>query len=160
MTRSVLSLVAVLAASPVAAPAEASARLNGTERAIVRQINHIRAEHGLASVHAGHALSRAADYHSRDMLRHDFFDHPSSDGTPFDQRVRSYANARMVGETLAALGQRHGGGATIVQMWMNSPPHRAVLLTAEFRRIGIARRWGKLGGAGQAVVTADFASRR
>ena len=40
---------------------------------------------------------------------------------------------------------------------MNSPPHRAIILTAEFRRIGIARRWGSLGGAGKAVVTADFA---
>jgi len=159
MTRSVLSLLAVLAASPATAPAQASARLDGTERAVVRHINDIRAEHGLAPVHAGHALNRAAEYHSRDMLRHDFFDHPSSDGTPFDRRIRSYADARMVGETLAALGQRHGGGATIVQMWIDSPPHRAVLLTPEFRRIGVARRWGKLGGAGQAVVTADFASR-
>ena len=41
-------------------------------------------------------------------------------------------------------------------MWMNSPPHRAIILTAEFRRIGIARRWGRW-AAGKAVVTADFA---
>jgi hypothetical protein len=45
-------------------------------------------------------------------------------------------------------------------MWLASPPHRAILLDPRFRRIGIARRWGRLGGAKQAVVTADLASRR
>jgi uncharacterized protein YkwD len=161
MTRSVSSLVAALAAVLACAtvPAAASARLRGSERAVIRQINGIRAQNGLPRVHASGALSRAAAFHSGDMLQNDFFDHTSSDGTSFDRRIRRYSDADMVGETLAALGQRHGGGATIVQMWMDSPPHRAILLTAEFRRIGIARRWGDLGGAGQAVVTADFASR-
>jgi hypothetical protein len=45
-------------------------------------------------------------------------------------------------------------------MWMDSPPHRAVLLSPAFRRVGIARRWGNLRGSKMAVVTADFASRR
>ena len=40
----------------------------------------------------------------------------------------------------------------IVGMWRNSPPHRAILLQGNFRRIGIARRHG--------IWTADFASRR
>ena len=37
------------------------------------------------------------------MLARDFFDHASSDGTPFDARVRRYASAGLVGETLASL---------------------------------------------------------
>ena len=160
MTRSPFSLLVVLAASLPAAPADASGRLNRTERAVVRHVNYVRGAHGLPSVRASRPLSDAADSHSRDMLQHDFFDHTSSDGTPFDRRIRRYARARLVGETLAALGQRHPRGAAIVRMWMDSPTHRAVLLTAGFRRIGIAGRWGTLGGEGQAVVTADFASRR
>jgi uncharacterized protein YkwD len=47
-----------------------------------------------------------------------------------------------------------------VRLWMESPPHRAILFGPGFGRIGIARRWGRLGGARQSVVTADFASRR
>jgi uncharacterized protein YkwD len=65
-----------------------------------------------------------------------------------------------VSSALAAIGQRRGGASTVVRMWMESPPHRAVLLSSGFRRIGIARRWGILGGSSRAVVTADFASRR
>jgi uncharacterized protein YkwD len=42
-------------------------------------------------------------------------------------------------------------------MWLNSAPHRAIVLDPRFRRVGVGRRWGTLGSAGRAVVTADFA---
>ena len=127
---------------------------------MIRIINDLRARSGLGRVRASRSLSRAAESHTRDVLQSDLFSHTSSDGTPFDRRVRRYVNARAVGETIAALGQRRGGASTVVRMWMESPPHRAILLSSQFGRIGIARRWGVLGGAGQTVVTADFASRR
>ena len=164
MTRTAVPILAVLAAAltaaagPAAPRADAAARLTHTERTTIRLINDVRSRNGLGRLRISAALCRAADTHSRDMLRGDFFDHASSDGTPFDRRIRRYTGARRVGETLAALGQRHGGAAAVVRMWMASPPHRAVLLDAGFRRIGLARRWGTLGSAGQAVVTADFAS--
>jgi uncharacterized protein YkwD len=161
MNRLALILAAVLVAAlglPLAATAQPGT--SRSERELIRRLNSVRAEHGLASLSTSRALGRAADRHSRDMLRRDFFDHSSSDGTPFDRRVRRYASARKLGETLAAIGRRRGGAHTVVQMWMHSPPHRAIVLSAEFRRIGIGRRWGTLGSAKQAVVTADFASRR
>ena len=161
MTRIALTIaVALVPALALPAAAAAGPGLSGSERALIRELNDLRAYHGLAPLRPSRALGRAADRHSRDMLRADFFDHSSSDGTPFDRRVRRYANARQVGETLAALGQRRGGAGTVARMWMNSPPHRAIVLDAGFRRVGIARRWGTLGGSKQAVVTADFASRR
>jgi uncharacterized protein YkwD len=142
------------------AAAAAGPGLNGTERAVIRELNDVRAQHGLPHLQPSRALGRAADQHSRDMLRSDFFDHASSDGTSFDRRVRRHADARRVGETIAALSRRHGGAGEVVRMWMESPPHRAILLSRGFRRIGIARRWGSLGTSQMAVVTADFASRR
>jgi uncharacterized protein YkwD len=164
MTRYVVPFFAVLAAAaailcgPAVRRADARAALTHSERTVIRLINDVREQHGLAHVRASRALSRAADRHTSDMLRRDFFDHASSDGTSFDRRVRRYVSARMVGETLATLSQRHGGAATVVRMWMESPPHRAVLLNGGFRRIGVARQWGMLGSAGRSVVTADFAS--
>ena len=161
MTRIALTIaVALVPALALPSAATAGPRLSGSERALIRGLNDVRARHDLAPLQPSRALGRAADRHSRDMLRSDFFDHSSSDGTPFDRRVRRYANARRVGETLAALGRRRGGAGTVVRMWMNSPPHRAIVLGSGFRRIGIARRWGTLGRSKQAVVTADFASRR
>jgi uncharacterized protein YkwD len=159
MNRIVLTLAVALAALLALAPAaSAGPRLNASEREVIQRLNDVRAQHGLRALRPAWGLNRAADRHSRDMLAADFFDHPSSDGTPFDQRVRRYAKAGIVGETLASLPDRNGGAGTVVDIWMNSPSHRAIVLDARLKRIGLAKRWGLLGSARTAVVTADFAS--
>jgi uncharacterized protein YkwD len=159
MTRIALITAAALAALLSLAPAaSAGARLDAIEREVIQRLNDQRAQQGLRSLRPARGLNRAADRHSRDMLTSDFFDHPSSDGTPFDTRVRRYAKAGIVGETLASLPNRNGGAATVVDIWMNSAAHRAIVLDPRLRRIGLARRWGKLGNTETAVITADFAS--
>ena len=69
--------------------------------------------------------------------------------------------AGMVGETLAAIDRRPGGAGAVVQMWMDSPPHRAIVLdvtgSAGSGSRGAGARWA---ADSMAVVTADFASRR
>src|SRR5215216_5401027 len=82
----------------VAAPSAraASPRIDRGERALIRAINRARASHGLRSLHPGRRLARAADAHTRNMLRADFFAHGS-----FAQRVRRYVHVRSIGETLA-----------------------------------------------------------
>jgi len=153
-------VAAAVATGPVAPRAAADVRLSRSEISMIRLINDIRGRYRLRRLGVSRSLSRAAEGHSRDMLRRDFFDHTSSDGTSTFTRVRRYARARSVGETLAMIPRRRGGAGLVVRMWMNSPPHRAVLLGSGFRRIGLARRWGRLGSSMQSVVTADFASRR
>jgi uncharacterized protein YkwD len=162
--RFIASLVVVLmlfviavAATPGGARA-ASPRLDRAERGVLRAINHQRARYGLGAVRASGRLNRAADYHSSEMAYGNYFAHPSLNGTSMASRVRSYAHRHRVGETLAMLGghcRRHMGGR-VVGMWMNSAPHRTVLLSGGFRRVGVARR----GAHGACMVTADFASRR
>ena len=153
--RSALPFLAAALALALPAPATAAGRHDRVERSVIRHINAVRHANGLASVRRWRALRRAAEEHSRDMARADFFDHPSSDGTPFDVRVRRYVGSRPIGETLAALS---GGGqaARVVQMWMDSPPHRAILLEGTFRRIGLARHRSGFG----MLFTADFAGPR
>jgi uncharacterized protein YkwD len=138
----------------------ASARVSGTERAVIRLMNRVRAQHGLPPLRSSSRLALAADGHSLDMLRHDFFAHQSSDGTSFDRRVRAYAKARRVGENLAMVSGVRRAARTVVRMWLNSPGHRAILLSRGFRRVGVAKRSGTLGSAPATVFTVDFASRR
>jgi uncharacterized protein YkwD len=166
--RFVASLVAVLMLlvfSAFVASANAaggSPRLDRAERGIVRAINRQRAAHGLGAVRASSRLDRAADFHSREMLYGNYFAHPSLNGAPMASRVRRFAHRKSVGETLAMLGgrcRRHMGGR-VVSMWMNSGSHRAVLLSSRFKRVGVARRGGRLSGRRACMVTADFASRR
>jgi uncharacterized protein YkwD len=154
-------LLAATCVSPVIAAGN-TARLDQKERAIVRSINHQRAQHGLAPVRSSARLSRAADYHSWEMLDANYFAHTSRDGGPFDARVRRFVHKRALGETLAMLGGGCGRGSAhrVVKMWMNSPGHRAILLSSTYRRVGIGKRVGSLGSTKACVVTADFSSKR
>ena len=154
----VICCCAILAWQPVQATA-ARARLDRTERKVIRIVNHIRARHGLRRLRACRPLSRAAADHTRDMLRRNFLSHASSDGTSMSQRVRRYTRARWVGESIAVVPGR-GTARRAVRMWMRSPAHRAVLLSPAGRRIGVGRRRGRLGFGRRAVFTADLASRR
>jgi uncharacterized protein YkwD len=166
MLRFVASLIAasavlVLMQVPIAQADAASPRLERGERAIVRAINRERRHAGLRGLRASASLSRAANFHSREMLRSNYFAHPSSNGGAFEARVRTFTRARTIGETLAMLSRCGRGSArTVVSMWMNSPGHRAVLMSASYRRVGVGRRTGRLGGNRACMVTADFASRR
>jgi uncharacterized protein YkwD len=161
MTLAVGCLLAAPFVTPLTATAGAKPRVDAKERAIVRAINRQRVRHGLARVRSSRRLARAADYHSWEMLHADYFAHESRDGSPFDERVRRYARHRALGETLAMLGGCGRGAARrVVRMWMNSPGHRAVLLSSTYRRVGLGKRTGKLGGSRACVVTADFASRK
>jgi uncharacterized protein YkwD len=148
--------------APADSYAGASARLDGVEKQIVRKINHIRSANGLHRLRTNRALARSSDYHCADMLGANFFAHESSNGESFETRVEKFRPSVRIGETLAYLsgGSRRQMAGRIVSMWMNSPPHRASLLSTSFRRIGVARRNGTLNGARVTVFTADFASKR
>jgi uncharacterized protein YkwD len=149
-----LSTLFVLTLTAVAPAAEAAGpRVDHGERAVVRAINRARAAYGLRALHTHRRLARAADGHTRSMLRADYFSHGD-----FSSRVRRYVSFRRIGEAIAM--STRCGARKVVGMWLNSPPHRALLLSGRFRRIGVGRRKGMLGATRACVVTADFASRR
>jgi uncharacterized protein YkwD len=139
----------------------AKPRHDRVERSIIGAVNQQRVAHGLAKVHRSAKLARAADFHSWEMLDANYFAHSSRNGASFSSRVRRFARHRALGETLAWTSGcgRHSAGH-VVQMWMNSPGHRAVLLSPRYRRIGVGRRTGHLGSTRACVITADFGSRR
>jgi uncharacterized protein YkwD len=140
--RGLLAAALVIAVSPC--PAQARDR---TTSSILRAMNSVRAAHHLPSLHVNRALARAARSHSSEMARRGQFSHGA-----FEQRLRSYTGSRVIGENLAWM-QRCDGHKT-VSMWLNSPPHRQVMLTRAFRRIGVGHRSGGRG----CFITADFAS--
>jgi uncharacterized protein YkwD len=148
-----LSMLLVFSSAAAPAAEAAGPRIDRGERTVIRAINRARAAHGLRRLRANRRLARAADAHSRNMLRADFFAHGS-----FAQRVRRYVRLRSIGETIAMTSRC--SGRTVVRMWLNSPGHRAVLLSRQFRRVGVGRRLGRLGSSRACLVTADFGSRR
>src|SRR6478609_5847029 len=144
-----LALACLLVCLSLPSKASASARHDRLEAGIVRAINHVRANYRLPALRASSGLARAADAHSASMLRHNVLSHGA-----FSTRLRHYTRARRVGENLAWMTRCNPG--SVVQMWMNSPGHRRVMLARSFKRIGVGRR----AHPGRCFVTADFSTAR
>ena len=144
-----------------AAPAEAgSARQDRVERAVVKQVNAIRAQHGLRKLRRHRGLARAADAKALEVAATKVLSHVSPDGTSMDQRVRQYVRAKQVGEALGYVPARSQQARRIVDGWMASAGHRAALLSPDFARVGVGRRKADLGSVKMAVIALDLASRK
>jgi uncharacterized protein YkwD len=162
---------AILVSSPVATPSAATKleRRAALEAAVVYEVNRVRASKGLAPLRAAPSLRSAARSHSHAMLMHGFFSHDSADGTAFSERIRRYySNAGYarwsVGEALMAGQRRSVDAQSVVAAWLDSPPHRAIVLSPTWRDAGIGVLYAPtapatFGGAEAIVVTADFGLR-
>jgi len=136
-----------------AAPAVAEG--GGFTSAMLRQLNRVRASHHLSAVHEDRRMDRSALGHSRDMARRGYFAHGSWSG-----RVMAAAgSARSVGEVIGWRVQSspNSEASNLVREWLGSPPHRQVLLSNRFSRIGIGRATATSGGKPTALYTVDFA---
>ena len=112
-------------------------------RAVRCLINAERTKRSLTPVAYNAALERAAGRHARDMVRRRYFAHQSPGGARVTERVRSTGYLRgarywTVGEVLAWLVRPRPTPAAIVDAWMKSKPHEAVLLHPSFRQVGAA----------------------
>ncbi len=82
------------------------------------------------------ALSAAALAHSRDMAERGFLSHRGSHGsTPGERVTRAGYRWRLVGENIAS---GVGSADRAVEGWLASPHHCANIMTAGFRRLGVA----------------------
>jgi uncharacterized protein YkwD len=157
--------------SPAARPSGTEAprsKLSSLEIDIVARINAQRGARGLRSLRVSRGLTAAADYHSHQMGRFGFFEHASRNGAPFWRRIeRFYPSGRgywSVGENIF-WESPDTTASSAVHEWMMSPPHRADILTREWRDVGVAAVHfdaapGAYGGRSVTIVTADFGVRR
>jgi uncharacterized protein YkwD len=126
-------------------------------------VNATRAQHGLRSLRSDARLNAAADRHSADMVARGFFAHVNPDGRSVAERIRQTGYLGGSGDW--ALGEDIGWGTgsastpdAIFRAFMNSPPHRRVILDGEYREIGIgvARGVPVAGEGSGATFTLDF----
>lgn len=141
----------------LALPAASSAA--GSFRdAMLRELNRIRAHHGLPSVRGDARMDGGARRHSLGMAARGYVAHGRWTG-----RVAAASQrADSVGEVLGWLApaEPRGEATWLVRAWLASPSHRPVVLGASFRRVGIGRTTGWVGGQAAAIYTVDFATAR
>jgi uncharacterized protein YkwD len=134
-----------------------------TAAAIACAISDVRDRHGLGSLDGSPRLAEAGKGHTADMVRREYFSHTTPGGASFVDRIARTgylrgANGWCVGEVLA-----YGSSMTardVVRAWLDSPPHRRVLLAPAYRRVGVGVRAGLPTGGGDGVtVAAEFGAR-
>ena len=103
---------------------------------VVNLVNQERAAAGLSPLTSDSALARVAMDKAKDMYHNNYFSHQSPTyGSPFDM-MRSYGiSYSYAGENIAS-GQRTP--QEVVTAWMNSPGHRANIMSTNFTTIGVA----------------------
>ena len=105
------------------------------ENEVIRLVNQERAKRGLGTLTQNWELCRVARYKSQDMIDKRYFAHNSPTyGTPFDMMEAFGIRFSAAGENIAQ-GQRTP--AEVFNGWMNSPGHRANILSAVYNQIGV-----------------------
>ena len=172
MRIAVAAILSVFVLAPAAASADEAGRATRQttlETQFAQQVNAVRRAHGLTPLKVSGKLAAAATAHTREMGSTGYFEHESFDSTPFWKRVARWYPSRgwrswAVGENLLYRSPDVTAESGI-DMWMNSPPHRANLLSRSWREIGISAIHfdaapGEYNGAAVTIVTADFGTRR
>jgi uncharacterized protein YkwD len=128
-------------------------------------LNEQRSANGLPPLTINASLGTAAQHHSRTMNARNFFGH-IGDGSPVSRTRRAGymkgASSWGVGEDLVWGRGAIGTPAYAVSSWMASPVHRAEILAAPYREVGIGFALGSPmpGKRTGAIYTADFGFRR
>lgn len=107
-------------------------------------MNQVRSSHNLRPLRPNRALAAIASGQARDMVRGDYFGDQSLSGqSPLSRIMASNypvhaASLRLF--TAQNIGWGTGPNATpagIVRAWMESPPHRQIILTGVYRDAGV-----------------------
>lgn len=119
-----------------------SSNLDQIENATLCLVNKQRVVNGLEPLKENAKLDQAASYHSADMVANNYFDHTGSAGDTLESRLERVAYipsgwSYMLGENIATATGSLATPASIVNAWMNSPEHRANILTADFQASGV-----------------------
>jgi uncharacterized protein YkwD len=138
--RSMAALTAAVAVLTI--PAAAGARPTANDRAeaeMLDAINGVRKENGLYPLRSSKSLNDSAGRYSHWLMANDTFAHQSS--------IQASSRFSMLGEALAMHTSLRFGVRSTIRQWMNSPPHRALVLTSAMRWFGTGATRGRFGAS-------------
>ena len=107
---------------------------------VLELVNVERAKEGLSPLVMDSRLQQVATEKSKDMAISDYFSHTSPNyGSPFDMMKEFGISYMAAGENIA-MGYRTA--ESVMDGWMNSPGHKANILSSKYGKIGIGVYFG------------------
>ena len=168
LARATAIAAAVLAVAPAAAGACAYENANPNDislsqakRTTLCLLNAERRQRGIKAFRDNERLDKASQRHANDMSRRNYFAHGDFVGRIRAAHYLSGARGYTVGENIAWGSWDYATPANIVDGWMHSPGHRANILNARFKEIGLGiARGAPVGGQDRAgTYVTDFGTR-
>lgn len=124
---------------------------------LISLANKERKSVGLGDLQYNEELTRAALAKGQDMLKKQYWSHFGPNGeTPWQFIISSGYNYVYAGENLA---KDFSTSFDAHLAWMNSPTHRANILNANYRDVGISVVTGNLNGKETTIIIQMFGSR-
>ena len=121
--------------STVSKPDTITDSVSEYEKKVAELVNVERSKYGLSALTLNTKLSALARTKSQDMSDKHYFSHTSPTyGSAFDMMKSSGIKYNTAGENIA-YGYRTP--EAVVNAWMNSPGHRANILNASYKEIGV-----------------------
>ncbi|MEA2468682.1 MAG: hypothetical protein QOJ57_2808 [Thermoleophilaceae bacterium] len=149
MTRVRTAALMFVLASLLVVPATASA--TSPQLLMLKKVNAYRAAHGVPKVHLSRSLANSATKYSRHMMRSGYFGHAS--------RIQASRRYRTLGEIIEIHRGLRAGVGTAFRAWVNSPPHRSVMLMSQFKFAGAGFVSGSFRGHRDTIWTMHFGRR-
>jgi uncharacterized protein YkwD len=121
----------------------AANRRGGVDEQLLSLVNAARRQNGLRALSINAQLNAAALAHSQDQARTQRMSHIGSDGSTFDQRItRAGYSWRSAAENVA---EGYTSAQSVFDGWMNSPGHRANILSDQVHMgVGAATGNGRM----------------
>jgi uncharacterized protein YkwD len=121
---------------PIALPPQPALAEDATiPEQLLWYVNEARRLHGLPPLAYNYELSIAAQQHTVDMAQNPDVMHVGSDGSRPADRQKRYGYLGAYGGEAVAWGWE--SPVPVVEFWVNSPPHRALILNPNADQIGV-----------------------
>jgi uncharacterized protein YkwD len=129
-------------------------------------MNAMRENEGVPDLKQQADLAKASADHSQDMVDNKYFAHDSLDGRDVVARLKQVLYIPKTGDWVIGENLAWGAGAlatpkSLVNAWMNSPPHRENLVSGDFKEVGMGVVFGtpSKDAPDGVTVTTDFGTR-
>jgi len=99
-------------------------------------VNEHRRAAGCEALQWHEPTARVAEAHSRDMATRDYFDHLTPEGTDLTHRLLA-GGVSWRGSIAENIALTVRGPEIVIELWMDSPPHRANLEDCVFTHQGL-----------------------
>ncbi|MBC8014814.1 MAG: serine protease [Sporomusaceae bacterium] len=138
--------------TPAPAPAS-STGVAAAEKRAFDLLNADRVRNGLQPLKLNSQLTALGGRYAQDMINRNFFSHYNPEGqSPFDRMQQAGISYGHAGENLAI----NSNVDTAEKAFMNSPGHRANILSPNYTEVGVGVRYD---AKGSAYVVQEFISR-